>query len=295
MRNIFSVDVEDWFHALGSESTPDDIDTWNNLESRIKTNFYALLDEFDRTDTKATCFFLGWVAERFPETVKEACERGHEIASHGYSHRLIGSMSRQEFYEDILRTKILLEDISGQGVTGYRSAGFSITEDTIWALEELVKAGYKYDSSIFPASRDYGGIRNADLFPHLIETGSGSIIEFPVSVSSVLGRRICFFGGGYLRLFPLSVIRYMSKRVNDENRPVIYYIHPREIDPDHPRMQMGWKRRFKSYINLKTTMPKLKDILAEQELTSFENWLAEHDVRGLWHTRVDGRGGTGEG
>ena len=276
MKNILSVDVEDWFHILELSSTPN-INEWNKFESQVKKNFYTLLDEFDKTDTKVTCFFLGWVADHFPEIVKEACQRGHEIASHGYSHQLIYTQSRQEFSDDIMKTKNLLENISGQTVIGYRAPGFSITKNTTWALDELVKAGYKYDSSIFPASRGHGGISDAKLFPHNIETKYGRIMEFPLSVAIFFKKRICFFGGGYLRLFPYSIIRYMSKRVNKENRPVVYYIHPREIDPNHPRLPMGWKRQFKSYINLKSTMPKLKNLLYEQQLTSFKNWLVEYD------------------
>ena len=278
MKNILSVDVEDWFHILELSSTPN-INEWNKFESQVKKNFYTLLDEFDKTDTKVTCFFLGWVADHFPEIVKEACQRGHEIASHGYSHQLIYTQSRQEFSDDIMKTKNLLENISGQTVIGYRSPGFSITKNTTWALDELVKGGYKYDSSIFPASRGHGGISDAKLFPHKIETKYGTIMEFPLSVAIFFKKRICFFGGGYLRLFPYSLIRYMSKRVNKENRPVVYYIHPREIDPNHPRLPMGWKRQFKSYINLKSTMPKLKNLLYEQQLTSFKNWLVEYDAK----------------
>ena len=276
MKNILSVDVEDWFHILELSTTPN-INTWNNLESRVKNNFYTLLDEFDKTDTKVTCFFLGWVAEKFPEIVKEAHQRGHEIASHGYSHQLIYSQSRQEFINDIIKTKKILEDITRQTVNGYRAPGFSIVKNTTWVMDELVKAGYKYDSSIFPTSHGHGGMNDANIFPHKIETKYGTIREFPLSVVNLFKKRICFFGGGYLRLFPYSMIRYMSKRVNKENRPVIYYIHPREIDPNHPRLQMGWKRKFKSYINLKSTLPKLKNLLSEQNITSFSHWLMEYD------------------
>ncbi len=276
MKNILSVDVEDWFHILELSTTPN-INTWNNLESRVKNNFYDLLDEFDQTDTKVTCFFLGWVAEKFPEIVKEAHQRGHEIASHGYSHQLIYSQSRQEFINDIIKTKKILEDITRQTVNGYRAPGFSIVKNTTWVMDELVKAGYKYDSSIFPTSHGHGGMNDANIFPHKIETKYGTIREFPLSVVNLFKKRICFFGGGYLRLFPYSMIRYMSKRVNKENRPVIYYIHPREIDPNHPRLQMGWKRKFKSYINLKSTLPKLKNLLSEQNITSFSHWLMEYD------------------
>ncbi len=276
MKNILTVDVEDWFHLCEVSSTPD-VKEWNKLESRVKKNFYTFLDEFDRTGTKVTCFFLGWVAERFPEIVSEASERGHEIASHGYSHRLIYTQSRQEFAEDIIKTKKLLEDIAGQEVIGYRAPGFSITKNTIWALDELIQAGYKYDSSVFPGPRGHGGISDAKIFPHEIETDTGTIREFPLSVAVLFKMRICFFGGGYLRLFPYSIIRYMSERVNKENRPVIYYVHPREIDPDHPRLPMRWKRQFQSYINLKSTLPKINKLCGEQQLTSFKNWIAEYN------------------
>lgn len=281
MKNILSVDVEDWFHILEVSSTPN-IKEWEGYESRVKRNFYTLLDLFDETHTKATCFFLGWVAERFPEIVREACQRGHEIASHGYCHQLVYTQHRYEFFQDIKKTKELLEDISGQAVTGYRSPGFSIIKGTMWALDELAKAGYKYDSSIFPASRDHGGIKDAALYPHKIKTNHGVMIEFPLSIAIVLGRRMCFFGGGYLRLFPYPLIRHMSKSVNQDNRPVIYYVHPREVDSDHPRLTMGWRRRFKSYVNLETTMPKLRNLLREQELVSFLQWLTEHDNEPAW-------------
>lgn len=281
MENILSVDVEDWFHILEVKSTPN-TEEWNGYESRVKRNFYTLLDLFDETHTKVTCFFLGWVAERFPEMVKEACQRGHEIASHGYSHQLVYTQNRQEFFEDITKTKELLENISGQTVIGYRSPGFSIIKETTWALDELARAGYKYDSSIFPASRDHGGIKDAALYPQKIKTHHGVIIEFPLSVATVLGRRMCFFGGGYLRLFPYSLIRHMSQRVNQENRPVIYYVHPREIDSNHPRLSMGWRRQFKSYVNLESTMPKLRNLLREQQLISFCHWLTEYATESRW-------------
>ncbi len=245
MKNILSVDVEDWFNILDVPSTPK-CSEWNQLESHVKKNFHTLLHEFDQTGVKVTCFFLGWVAERFPELVEIAYEKGHEIASHGYAHELIFKQSRQAFADDISRTKEILESISGQAVTGYRAPGFSIIKDTMWVFEELVDAGYQYDSSIFPAFREHGGIADAVISPYRIQSTQGSIQEFPLSVVRLFNQRICFFGGGYLRLFPYSIIKRMAKRVNQENRPVIYYIHPREIDPDHPRLPMGWRRRFMS-------------------------------------------------
>jgi len=234
-----------------------------------------MLDLFDSSGVKVTCFFLGWIAEQFPELVREADKRGHEIASHGYSHQLINVQAREDFAEDVRKAKKLLEDITGKAVLGYRAPGFSITEGTEWAFDELCKAGYQYDSSIFPTVRIHGGIVGAKIHPHKVQSGNGTIIEFPITVVSIMGKRLCFFGGGYLRLFPYTLIRHFSHVVNKEGRPVIYYVHPREIDPKHPRLRMGLNRRFKSYVNLNTTMTKIKKLAREQDLVPFRDWIAQ--------------------
>jgi len=275
MKNILSVDVEDWFHILEVGSSPD-LDDWRDQPSRVGENFLRMLDLFDRTGVRVTCFFLGWVAEQRPDLVREASGRGHEVASHGYGHRLIYTQTPAEFAADVSRAKDLLEQIAGNPVTGYRAPGFSIIRETMWAFEELVRAGYRYDSSVFPAPRGHGGIAGAQVAPHRIATPAGELIEFPLSVASLLGFRLCFFGGGYLRLAPLGLIRRMARKVNAEGRPVVYYVHPREIDPGHPRLSMNLKRRFKSYVNLHTTLPKLEAICGEQEIASFGEWLGEH-------------------
>lgn len=273
IKNILSVDVEDWFHILELDSTPKS-NEWQNLESRVEKNFYFLLDLFDRAGAKATFFFLGWIAEQYPGLVKEAYLRGHEIASHGYSHRLIYSQSIEEFEEDVRKSKDILENIIGQSILGYRAPGFSLIEETKWAFNILTKVGFRYDSSIFPAARGHGGIAGANVFPHEITTKNGRIKEFPITVTSFLKKKICFFGGGYLRLFPYPMIRHYAKAVNKEGRPVIYYLHPREIDPEHPRLRMGLMRYFKSYVNLNRTMPKLMKLINEQKLTSFNEFIS---------------------
>lgn len=274
MKSIFSVDVEDWFHILDLDTAPT-MSEWDTLPSHVEKNFRRLLEMFDARNVKVTCFFLGWVAERFPDLVREACVCGHEIASHGYAHRLVYEMSRKEFVEDARKAKLLLEDISGQDVAGYRSAGFSVTEDTPWYFSALTEAGYQYDSSVFPADRGHGGMKTGQYAPYVIDHGDGRIIEFPITVSDLFGKHMCFFGGGYLRLFPYWLIRRMASKVQDEGRPVIYYIHPREIDPGQPRVKMNAKRRFKSYVNLKTTEKKVNRILAEHELTTFRQFIAD--------------------
>lgn len=273
--NIFSVDVEDWFHVDMTASAIS-VERWDTLESRVESCFHTLLDLFSESGITTTCFFLGWVGQRFPNLVQEAVSRGHEIASHGYAHRLVSAQSRSEFAADVARTKDILEQIAGVKVIGYRAPSFSITSRTWWALEELVAAGYAYDSSIFPIARDYGGVSGIQKAPHRLATQNGSIVEFPISVARLLGRDLCFFGGGYLRLFPYWLIRQMSSQVNREGRPVVYYIHPREIDPTHPRLPMARLKRLKVYLNLQSTAPKLRALFGDQKLTSFRAWLKNH-------------------
>lgn len=269
---IFSVDVEDWFHILQVRSAPP-MSAWDAQPSFVEANFMRMLDIFESAGVRVTCFFLGWIADRFPHLVKEAARRGHEIASHGYAHRLVFEMTENEFREDALRARQVLQNVAGCRVTGYRSAGFSTTERSEWFFESLVQAGYEYDSSIFPAARQHGGVSNARRAPHTVHTASGSLFEFPISVVDVFGIALCFFGGGYLRLFPYSVIRSMARRVVNDGRPVVFYVHPREIDPGHPRLPMPMHRRFKSYINLYTTEDKIRKIIAEFPMATFREFL----------------------
>lgn len=273
MKCVFSVDVEDWFHILDLESAPA-VEEWAALPSRVEKNFMRLLDLFSEAGCTVTCFFLGWVAERFPHLVREAQRRGHEIASHGYAHRLVFGLNREEFFEDAAVSRKILEDLTGEPVIGYRAAGFSITENTGWFAEKLIEAGYLYDSSVFPAARQHGGMKHGCDSPYFIGEASKGLLEFPMTVGRMLGLRFCFCGGGYLRLFPLAFVRQMANRVLAEGRPVIFYVHPREIDPSHPRLPMPPLRRFKSYVNLRTTETKIRKLLGEFEVTSFRNFIA---------------------
>lgn len=275
MKCIFSVDVEDWFHILDLPSSPP-MSEWDSLPSRVEKNFMRLLDIFGEKGAHVTCFFLGWVARKFPHLVRDAQARGHEIASHGYSHQLVYQMSPQDFLEDATKSKMLLEDITGCPILGYRSSGFSVTEKTPWFFDLLMKAGYRYDSSVFPAPRGHGGLSGARFAPYSVTGSHGTLVEFPITITKVLGWTLCFFGGGYLRLFPYSVIRKMTRKVLAERRPVVFYVHPREIDPRHPRLPMGAIRRFKSYVNLETTARKICRLCAEFEITTFESFIREN-------------------
>lgn len=274
-KSIFTVDVEDWFHILDLDSTPDMRD-WDALPSTVERNFRKLLDLFARHGVSTTCFFLGWVAERYPHLVREASSQGHEVASHGYSHGLVFRGSPEQFLADISRSKDVLEQISGQRVLGYRAPGFSVTEQTPWFFDQLAEAGYQYDSSVFPARRGHGGMAGARRAPHAIRTRSGaSVVEFPISVVDLFSARVCLFGGGYLRLFPWWLTRAAARRVQQQGQSVIYYVHPRELDPEQQRLPMNLARKFKSYVNLHTTQRKVESILREFEFVTFREYLGE--------------------
>lgn len=272
--SIFSVDVEDWFHILDVPGAPA-LPEWSGLPSRVERNFSKLLDIFSEQNVQVTCFVLGWVGERFPHLVKEAAARGHEIASHGYGHRLVYEQKRDDFYDDVRHARLLLEDIAGVPVTGYRAPGFSTTEQTPWFFDVLAEAGYQYDSSVFPAARGHGGMRDGRRDPHRVGKGDG-ILEMPISVADLMGKTMCFFGGGYLRLFPYWLIHKMAQRVLSEGRPVVFYIHPREIDPAQPRLPMSRSRQFKSYVNLESTEAKIRRVLRDFPVTTFQNAISHY-------------------
>jgi polysaccharide deacetylase family protein (PEP-CTERM system associated) len=267
---IFSVDVEDWFHILDVPAVPE-MASWSALPSRVEANFLRLLDVFSEQGRQVTCFFVGWIAEHFPQLVREAVARGHEIASHGYAHRLAYSMTRTEFHADALRSRLLLEDISGTRVMGYRAPGFSSTAAIPWFFAELSACGYLYDSSVFPARHGHGGNPNSPLRPHFVP--GEALIEIPPSVAELGPVRMCFFGGGYLRLFPYRVIRHMARRVMASGAPLIFYVHPREIDTQHPRIPMPRWRRFKCYVNLRTAEKKIRQIVRDFPVTTCRDFL----------------------
>lgn len=277
-QSIFSIDVEDWFNLSGTGMEPPPSE-WDHLASRVEWTFRELLELLAERGASATCFFIGYFAKRFPHLVREAVGAGHEIASHSYFHRLVYELSADEFYKDALSTRELLEDISGTPVLGYRAPAFSVTARTPWFFEKLAEAGYRYDSSVFPAPHQTGGLTIDRLDPHVISTPAGALAEFPITAVKVLQTPMCFFGGGYLRLFPYPVIRNMGRRALDEGRPVIFYIHPREIDPDHPRMPLSSRRKFTCYVNLRSTKPKIRRLLRDFEVTSFGKYIAEQAIQ----------------
>jgi len=244
----------------------------------VDGNTRRILDLLDSFSIKATFFVLGWVAERLPELVKEIHCRGHEIACHGYSHELIYSIGPERFRSDIRRSKALLEDQCGVRVNGYRAPSYSITKQSLWALDILVEEGFTYDSSIFPVLHDTYGIPDAERFPHTLQTGAGPLVEFPLTTLPFqLGwkkMRLPIAGGGYLRLLPSGIIQHGIAGINQrERQPAVLYFHPWEIDPDQPRIKAGMKSRFRHYLNLDKTEGKLRKILSELQFGTMSSVL----------------------
>ena len=269
MLNAISIDLEDWF-CVYNFSTVIKKEDWNEFEYRVEKNTKRMLDILDKFDTKATFFVLGWIANKSPELIKEIEQRGHEIASHGYSHSLITTITPEEFELDLKKG---LEAIRSSGVTqeiiGFRAPSFTIVEKTKWTLIILEKNNFKYDSSVFPVSfhPDYG-IGNAPLNPYKITKG---ILEFPMSVGSLLGRKIPFSGGGYFRLLPYFITKHLFRQVNNEGRPVIFYLHPWEIDPGQPRLKFPPLKKFRHYNNLEKTEKRLERLLSDFKFTTIKN------------------------
>lgn len=265
MINALTIDVEDYFQVTAFERQIKP-DQWDRYPLRVEGNTLRILDMLDEFAVKATFFVLGWVAERCPALVKEIQRRGHEIACHGYGHQLIYRHSPQEFREDISKAKNILENICGERVCGYRAPSYSITAQSLWALDILVEEGFSYDSSIFPITHDIYGIPGGKRFPHEISTHAGKIREFPISTFSLKAggwqSQIPIAGGGYLRLFPAELVAWAIRSINaGEKQPVIVYFHPWEIDPHQPRIKAGLKSCFRHYLNLERMELKIRHLL----------------------------------
>ena len=235
MLNGLTIDVEDYYQVSAFESVIQFKD-WDRYESRVEQNTYRILDLLNQHQTKATFFVLAWVAERYPLMVRAIQKQGHEVASHGYAHRRIYTQTPQQFREETHQSKQILEDVIGQSIIGYRAASYSITQESLWALEVLQEEGFRYDSSIFPIHHDRYGIPNHSRFCHIItgSTGAG-LIEFPPSTLRLAGVNLPMAGGGYFRFFPYGFTRWSIKQLNEkEHQPAAVYLHPWEIDRDSP-------------------------------------------------------------
>lgn len=260
--NAMSVDIEDWFQ-VGAFETVIDRGDWDGLECRVERNGDAVLELFDRAGITATFFTLGWVAERYPGLMRRIAEQGHEIASHGYGHERVFTLTQAQFAANIDQTKKLLEDAGGVPVTGYRAPSFSIDQRTPWAHEILASKGYAYSSSVAPVQSDHYGWPEASRFAFRPVAGA-DMIELPVTTALFAGKRLAAGGGGWFRMFPYQFSRWAFGQVNREARPGIFYFHPWEIDPEQPRVQNApLKSKLRHYTNLGRMERKLDRILRE--------------------------------
>jgi polysaccharide deacetylase family protein (PEP-CTERM system associated) len=263
VTNAMTIDVEDYFHVSNFEHLVAR-DSWAGRESRVEANTDRLLAMFDRAGVPATFFVLAWVAERVPGLVRRIAAAGHEVASHGFGHRLIYDQTPEAFRDDVRRAKRLLEDVSGQSVDGYRAPSFSVTARSLWALDVLIEEGYTYDSSVFPVHHDRYGIPDAGRHPGIVHRPGGTIVEVPASTVRMGGVNWPIGGGGYFRLLPYGWTRWGMRRVNAvEGAPAVFYLHPWEIDPDQPRLAAPALSRYRHYHNLRETERRLERLMRE--------------------------------
>ena len=260
--NGLSVDVEDWFQVGAFENTISRAD-WDGLELRVGDNVARILDLFDEAGVKATFFTLGWVAERNRAAMQSIVNRGHELASHGYDHTRVFTLTRNQFSADIAKARSILEDASGTAVTGYRAPSFSIDARNPWAHEVLAEHGYAYSSSVAPVVHDHYGWREAPRFAFDPLPGS-DLVEIPVTTALLGKRRLAAGGGGFFRVLPYSFTRWAIRQVNSDHRPAVFYFHPWEVDPDQPRVSNASVRsRLRHYTNLSRMAGKLSDLLGD--------------------------------
>lgn len=266
--NAISFDIEDWFHILGIDELGDP-DSWDRLPSIVTRYTEAILRVLERKQVRATFFVLGWIAERYPDLVREIWSAGHEIGSHSHWHRTVYTLSRAEFRRDTLQSVHAIHSACGIRPRGYRAPSFSIRPGSEWALDELLDAGFDWDASLFPAARGHGGYPCPDI-PHMfraLPSGRG-IPELPLSQWRWLGRGVCFSGGGYFRLAPGWLINAGFKALNSRGVPAVVYLHPRDFATDCPRVRMPLHRQFKCYVGLASTMPKLERMLDQHEFST---------------------------
>ena len=264
ITDALSIDVEDYFQVEAfAHRIPRS--QWPEFPSRVRQNTERVLNLLERHRCRATFFILGWVAEREPSLVRDIVQSGHEVACHSHLHRRVHTLTPAEFREDVTRARGVIEDAAGAAVVGFRAPTFSITRQSLWALEILAELGFLYDSSIFPVRHDLYGIPDAPRGIHQRQLASGQRIwEFPPSTVQVAGQNLPAAGGGYLRLLPMSFTRWAIGRIHRrERRPVMVYFHPWELDPAQPRLQAGWKSRVRHYPGLRKMESRLDEILAQ--------------------------------
>jgi polysaccharide deacetylase family protein (PEP-CTERM system associated) len=276
ITNAFSVDVEDWYQVSDFEEQVR-LDDWDLYESRVVQNTRKLLALLREFSVKGTFFILTWNAERHPGLVEEIAADGHEIATHGYAHRLVYEQGRDLYRRDLERSQEILLRRAGSPPHGYRAPSFSVTARSMWALDVMLEAGIEYDSSIFPVQDSLYGVPGALRFPFVIhQAGDRRLVEFPMSTARLGGRNLPLGGGAYLRLLPYHYMRWGMRRVNQEGEPALVYLHPWEIDPEQPRLRSRGKRGFSThYLRLRSMEDKLRQLLSDFKFAPVRQVLAE--------------------
>jgi polysaccharide deacetylase family protein (PEP-CTERM system associated) len=261
ITNALTIDVEDYFQ-VSAFAPYIRRDQWDSRECRVEHNVARILDLLAEHQTRATFFTLGWIAERYPALVRRIIDAGHELASHGYGHQRASDLSPAEFGADVVHAKKLLEDIAGLPVQGYRAPSFSIGSGNLWAFDALAHAGYRYSSSIYPIRHDHYGMPDSPRFAYRVASG---VLEVPVTTVRLLNRNLPGSGGGYFRLLPYPVSRWLLRKVNQEDREAaVFYFHPWEIDPGQPRIPgIDARTRFRHYVNIPRMQGRLQQLLSD--------------------------------
>jgi polysaccharide deacetylase family protein (PEP-CTERM system associated) len=285
--NAFTVDVEDYFQVSAFDPHVSR-DQWADFPCRVVGNTHRILKLLDSYQVRGTFFVLGWVASRFPQLIKDICRGGHEVASHGFWHHLIYTQTPADFRNDLRLSRDTLEQIIGKGITAYRAPSFSITRNSLWALEILVEEGFTVDSSVFPIHHDRYGIPNAQTSIHELSTPAGSLCEAPPSVASIGGVRLPV-GGGYFRLYPWRLSAACLRQINHRcRRPFIFYVHPWELDPEQPRLRVRKLRsRFRHYVNLGRTEARLHKLLQTFRLSTLQDVVATSAIQHPDHSAAE--------
>jgi polysaccharide deacetylase family protein (PEP-CTERM system associated) len=273
-RHILSVDVEDYFQV---EAFADDVDTatWETWPSRVEANTNRVLDLFARHQVNATFFFVGWVADHFPQLVRRALADGHEVACHSYGHQAIYRLTPEQFREDTAHAMDVVQQAGGVRVEGYRAPSWSITRQSLWALNILQEFGFRYDSSIFPIHHDLYGVPGASRFPYVHVFPDGSRLpEFPPTTVRFAGATLPAAGGGYLRVLPLAYTDWAFRQIESANQKVVVYFHPWELDPNQPRIRTKLKSRFRHYSNLDDMQSRITHLLENYAFVPFRDVVA---------------------
>lgn len=294
--NAFCVDLEEWFHAFGGIAGRfADPGTWDSAPACVVADTEKIMRLLDEAGVRGTFLTVGWVAHRYPDLIRRLAREGHEIGCHSYWHRLVYSLTPEEFEQDLSDCLAVLRDVSGQPVDTFRAPGFSVNADALWCYPIMRKHGITTDISVVPARRDHGGIEDFPRDPFILNTSAGDVRCFPVSVMTLAGYRIPFSGGGYLRLFPLGLIERGFRQNHAQQRPGMLYIHPREINPAQPRfakpkpwMLKARVKYLKYYVNMSSTLPKLRALLSDFRFTTVKDVLSQYDSLPSRRLRADG-------